>query len=155
MASNHTHDEICWEFIKYINFHIFTTNIRAFFLYKASLLDVSNTSITKMVLGLLLSSSCCPNMHVLAYHDHAGQGKVLHGSHSPQPCFPSARWSRPWWQRPAIATASPPLPPCHRTRFAWCHFMLELVKKVSNLIITLFAGNKSKDLKKYRKNEIE
>ena len=22
MASNHTHDEICWEFIKYINFHI-------------------------------------------------------------------------------------------------------------------------------------
>ena len=50
-------------------------------------------------------------------------------SHSPQPCFPSARWSRSWWQRPATATGSPPLPPCHRTHFAWCHFTLELVKK--------------------------
>ena len=48
----------------------------AFFLYKASLLDFSNTSITKMVLGMLLASSCCPNMCLLVM---IMQGKVLHG----------------------------------------------------------------------------
>ena len=50
-------------------------------------------------------------------------------SHTPQPCFPLVRWSRPWWQHPVAATGSPSLPPCHRIHFAWCHFTLELVQK--------------------------